>query len=301
MNKLIAIVQAMFQSFNVLFNKGLGETKTLWDQVAMKVPSTGEVENYGWLSDFPTLRKWIGERAVKKLSESTYSIKNELFEATVEVPKTKIEDDNYGIYAPMAQKMGESTAQWPDDLVFGLFAEGFKNPCYDEKPFFSKDHEIGTGSKKKKISNMTNKPLSAKAYEEARAQMMSLTNDEGKSLKLIPNLLVVPPALEATAKRIVESEFVEENGVMQTNPNKGTASLLVVPDLANDPKKWYLLAANGTLKPFVFQERKAPETTEITDPTSEPVFNRNVFVFGVEARGNGGYAFWQQAYGSTGE
>ncbi|MDR8274175.1 head protein, partial [Acinetobacter baumannii] len=33
---------------------------------------------------------------------------------------------------------------------------------------------------------------------------------------------------------------------------------------------------------------------------SPSVFMEGVFLFGAEARGNGGYGFWQTIYGSTG-
>jgi len=54
------------------------------------------------------------------------------------------------------------------------------------------------------------------------------------------------------------------------------------------------------VKPFVYQERKAPVFVEQTDPQADDVFNRKKFKFGAEARAAGGYAFWQMSWGSTG-
>lgn len=72
-------------------------------------------------------------------------------------------------------------------------------------------------------------PLNADSYEEARAAMMSFTNDNGDPLGLVPDLLVVPPAHEAGARRIVASDFVNGGG---TNIWAGSAGLLVSPWLA---------------------------------------------------------------------
>lgn len=62
---------------------------------------------------------------------------------------------------------------------------------------------------------------------------------------------------------------------------------------------WYLLDTSRPLKPFIFQERMKAEFESKTDPTqSDAVFNNNEFQFGIYARNNTGYAFWQMAYGS---
>ena len=54
-------------------------------------------------------------------------------------------------------------------------------------------------------------------------------------------------------------------------------------------------------KPLIYQERKKPVFVEQTDYNADNVFMRKKFIFGAEARANGGYGFWQMAYGSTGE
>lgn len=296
-----ATINAMFQSFNTLFNKGFEVTDTYWEKVAMLVPSSGAQENYGWLGNMPALRQWIGERAIKKLIKRSYSIENLDFEASVEILRKEIEDDAYGVYAPVFQSMGESAAQWPDQLIFDLIVKGFDDKCYDEQPFFSKNHPVGTENNSLKVSNMSNKPLSLASYTEARAAMMSFKNDELQPLGVVPNILVVPPALEDMGKRIVESEFVDIGGVTQSNTYKGTAELLVVPRLAGHDTKWFLLDTRKAIKPLIFQSRKEPEFAAITDPNSEHVFKNNSFLYGVDARGNVGFSFWQLAFGSTGK
>ena len=71
--------------------------------------------------------------------------------------------------------------------------------------------------------------LDASSYATARAGMMGMTGDYGKPLGIVPNLLVVPPALESAGRKILNSEY-GAGGV--TNEWKGTAELLVVPWLA---------------------------------------------------------------------
>ncbi len=75
--------------------------------------------------------------------------------------------------------------------------------------------------------------LNATNYANARAAMMAYHNDENVPLGIIPNLLVVPPSLEAAGKALLENAYTAVAGAgMQDNVWKGTAKLLVVPWLS---------------------------------------------------------------------
>ena len=71
--------------------------------------------------------------------------------------------------------------------------------------------------------------LDAAAYAAARAALSGMKGDHGRPLGLMPNLLVVPPALESAARKILNSEYAAGG---ETNEWKGTAEVLVAPWLA---------------------------------------------------------------------
>ena len=58
------------------------------------------------------------------------------------VQRTSVEDDTYGIYAPMMTEMGRAAGAQPDELAFGVLKDGDKLKCYDEKPFFAENHLV---------------------------------------------------------------------------------------------------------------------------------------------------------------
>lgn len=134
---------ALNTGFRNDFNGGLAGVKPLWEKVATRVTSTRSSNTYGWLGAWPGLRKWIGDRIVKRLSTSSYTIVNESYEETVAVPRTAIEDDEFGIYGPMMASMAQTVAEHPDELVFGLLKAGFTTPCYDGQNFFDTEHPVG--------------------------------------------------------------------------------------------------------------------------------------------------------------
>jgi len=294
-----ANLTAVFINLKTTFNKAFEVAPSLWEKTTMKVPSGSGQNNYVWLSRFPKMRKWLGDKALKTLEAFKYTIVNDDFEATVEVDRNDIEDDNIGIYAPQAQEAGFSSKQLPDEIDADLKNNAFINECFDGQYFYDTDHSVADESVSNKgttVLSAASTVLATASYGAARTAVMSFTDDEGRPLGLIPDLLEVPPALEATGRLLVENAKLTDQS---PNPYKGTATLLVNPRLTSTTA-WFLHVTSRPLKPFVYQERKAPVFVQQTTPDSESVFMRKKFRFGAEARAAGGYGLWQMSYGSTG-
>lgn len=287
-------LREIYSGFNTLFNKGFENVEAQYDQVAMIVPSSSRDETYAWLGQMPTLREWIGEREIQGLCANSYTIRNRDFELTVEVPRNDIMDDNIGIYSPLIKNMGEEAKLHPDTLVFELLASGFTMKCYDGKPFFSNAHPLS--DKGVTQSNLGTKKLSIEAYADARAQMMGIKGEYGRSLKIVPNLLVVSPQKEAIARQILFAETI--NGT--SNVYKGTSELMVSQELADFGEQWYLLSTKRSIRPLIFQEREKPRFVSKTNDSDDNVFLSNKYLYGINSRYNAGYGLWQLAYGSTG-
>jgi phage major head subunit gpT-like protein len=135
-------LKTLFVAFKAAFKQGLGQAESQYLQIATTVPSTTGTEEYGWLGSFPSLREWVGDRVINGVKSHGYTIKNKPFEMTVGVPRTAIEDDQYGVFTPMMQEMGRATAAHPDELVFGLLKSGTSQACYDGQYFFDTDHPV---------------------------------------------------------------------------------------------------------------------------------------------------------------
>lgn len=152
-----ANLKTLFIGFKANFQGGLNTAQSLYQQLATVVPSSTGTEEYGWLGQMPNMREWIGERAVHGIESHGYSLKNKSFETTISVPKTAIEDDTFGTYAPLMAEMGRAAAAHPDELTFGLLKDGATVQCYDKKPFFSVDHPVKDA--KGKVTAVSNADL----------------------------------------------------------------------------------------------------------------------------------------------
>jgi len=292
-------VTSLFISLKTTFNNAFAAAPTVWEKIAMKVPSTTGQNIYAWLSKFPKMQKWVGEKNVKSLEAFKYTVVNDDFEATIEVDRNDINDDNLGIYGPQAQMAGEAAKQLPDEIVIDLVNKAFTTLCFDGQYFFDPNHKVGDVN----VSNKGTKVLSAASSAAAdaslgvaRVAMRKFKDSDGRSLNVIPNVLLVGPALETTALKLRNNEFL--TGV-DANPYRGLFEVVVDARITSDTA-WYLLDTTKAVKPFIYQERQAPVFVQQTDPQSDGVFNLKKFKFGAEARAAGGYGFWQLAYGSDG-
>lgn len=299
-----ANISAIFINLRTIFNQAFSAVEPTWQKIAMKVPSTTSQEDYAWLSQFPRMKRWIGDKAVKALSAFKYSVINNDFEATVEVDRNHIEDDQIGIYKPMAQGAGHSAKQWPDEMVAEVVNGAFANPCFDGQYFCDTDHPVGDGeggtnsvsNKGTAVLSIATLALAQASYGAARIAMMQFKDDENRPLNVIPNILMVPPALMDVANALMTVDRLEDG---KPNPYKGTAEVVVNTRITS-ATAWFLLDTSQPVKPFIFQERKAPVFVQQTDPQTADVFMRKKFKFGAEARGASGYGFWQLCFGSTG-
>jgi phage major head subunit gpT-like protein len=288
-------------SYNAAYQQAITQAKPQAQRIATVVPSTTKTEEYGWIGKIPNVRKWVGDRMVQNISNSSYYIKNEPYELTIAVDRDDIEDDNLGIYGPLFSEMGLATVSHKDQLVYGALNAGFANICFDGQPYFSPNHPVldvnGQASAyantdnapggglawflmdssrylkpvifqdrrpftfvsldKPDDENVFNRreyvygvdarhnvgygfpqfcwgstgPLTAATYGAAREALMSIKSDYGRPVGVMPDLLVVPPLLEAAGLQILNAEFLPGGGG-GSNIYWKTAELLNVPWLA---------------------------------------------------------------------
>lgn len=143
-----ASLNDMFRGFQLLFGAAFATADSQYQRVAMTVPSMTGEEKYAWLGKMPRFREWVGDRVFNSLRTSDYTVKNKKWENSVEVERTDIEDDKFGIYSPLLQMLGSEAKTHPDELVFSLMGSGFNSLCYDGQYFFDVDHplELADGS-----------------------------------------------------------------------------------------------------------------------------------------------------------
>ena len=135
-------IDALKTTLIARWNAGLKLSPDDWKKIAKLVKSNGKSNTYEWLSQFPAFREWVGSRLHKVFKETAYTVVNRKFEATVDVQRTDIEDDNIGQYGTLAESAGQSATDLQNDLVFQALSAGFASVCYDGQYFFDTDHPV---------------------------------------------------------------------------------------------------------------------------------------------------------------
>ena len=142
----------VFTAFSAVFNKAFQDTETWHEQVAMTVPATTRIVDYKFLLDFPTVREWIGDRQISSMEAKSFQVQTKDYEATIEIERNDLEDEQLGLYNPIIAAMAEQAKRHPEILIGGLLKNGASSLCYDGQNFFSTSHPVGT----KTASNFDN-------------------------------------------------------------------------------------------------------------------------------------------------
>lgn len=137
-----AALDLAFKGFKSVVTTAMMQAPSQYEKIAMTVPSSSRDETYGWLGQFPALREWVGQRHIKNLVASSFTLTNKKFESTVSVKRDDFSDDKLGLFKPFFAEMGNAAARHPDELLFGLLKSGFTANGYDNQFFFDTDHPV---------------------------------------------------------------------------------------------------------------------------------------------------------------
>lgn len=290
------LLDAAFKGYRTVYDEAFDKQMTWSEPLFETITSEAAEEIYGFLDRVPKLRKWLGARHVENLIAQAYRLPNDTFELTVGVKRTDIEDDRIGLYNGRVRRMGQQSKKWPDHLAKATLQGGKVGACFDGKPFFAANHFISYGKKSGSQANLfTSKALTFDNFVDVKQTMMGLLGGDGEPLEDFGEdlVLIVPPALEDKAKSIVVAETIVRSTTIGavTNTERGSARVQVVAALSNEPTVWYLADVSGE-KPFIFQQRYAPDFVPLYNPDSPNVFELDEYRMGTRARGATGYALW---------
>lgn len=284
------------RSLTKKFDNRVTAATPFYPEICTVVNSDGADEAYGMLGNMPGVREWLGDRQFHELRAANFVIDNKLWESSLAIEKTDLEDDRMAMYGPLMEQLGVEAAYHPDELFFEALVAGESTPCFDGQYFFDTDHswgDSGTQSNDLTYNAADHTAVTAAefraAFHQARKAMLQFKNDQGKflnrpTIRGMSNLVcLVPPELELAAYEGLTAEVLSNN----TNVVIDRPRIVVSPQLTT-ATKWYLAGTGGVLRPMVFQARK-PLTRGMKglDDLEEKQVK-----FMTEARYNVGYLGW---------
>lgn len=218
-----------------------------------------------------------------------------------EVTQTALEDDAENILQRAGDWMSFSARYVEEGRAAGPFNNGFTATTGELTPdglsLFNTSHLLkGGGTARNRPS--TDADLSASSLQQALVDLQTDQKDEAGHLAnpVTSWVLLIPPALEFTADRLVNSVGLPESSDNDRNPIKARRSWnIVVNPRLTDTDAWFLIAANKGNHALTFYRRVKPTLYPMdTDPRTG---NR---IFKLRHRFSVGAWAWQGCYGSAG-
>ncbi|MEN6358342.1 MAG: Mu-like prophage major head subunit gpT family protein [Armatimonadota bacterium] len=297
-------VQEVLQdALKTLFFMALeAETDNQYQRIVTIAPSGDgrDGEKYGWLGPTKGMREFKDRRVPQGLVAHDYTIKNKKWEDTLAIEREVIDADQYGQVKLRVQSLAQQAARFKGKLVLQTLAAGATNKCYDGKYFFDTTHQEPNNPKSPVQSNKLTDALSKSSLIAAILLMEGFKDENGELLGIIPDMLVVPPALQFTARELLESVYYPGEGTTTANLAKNTLQGIVdlqVNPYLTDSSDWFLLCTKGVIKPLILQQSDAVELRSL-EAASEIGFMTDCYTYGVRERFNVGYGLWQNAVGS---
>jgi len=297
-------LESLFTALNMAFKEGLSLAELKPSSISMVVPSSTKIEEYPVLMLLSTIREWIGPRQIQNIAGGKLQIVNKPFEHTIGIPRDDVKDGLIAMFPMLFKQMGvDAENLWAVLEIEALIANG---KWIDDKAFFVADRKFENST----ICNLTTDALSAASYAAARLMMMQYTNHAGKPMGIVPDTLLVGPALVATANEIINDDKVVQsyaadtddetvlNHVAKSNPNYKTATVEMSPLLNGaSANYWFLAKTKGVTKPVIIQKREigALFAWDTEHDTCVKDFNRNDY--GIFRRGSAGLAMPPWCFG----
>jgi phage major head subunit gpT-like protein len=293
-----AVLQALQTSVSTIFRSAYRDTPTPILQLATRVTSNHKVETYGWMQRLLEMREWIGPRVIQGMATQAYTLENKKFESTLAVDVDEIADDSLGLFAPRAEEFGRVGARLWEKLTIDALVNGNAATSlgFDGLPFFSANHPLNPaapgGVQSNNITVAT--PLNSANLDVMRTAMQLFTGEDGRFLGVYPTHIVIPTALEMTAKGILNAQLTTNGG---TNVFNGLLGTIVIPELPataapGATSTWYLVDLSAPIKPLLLQVRKPVTLVSKVSLTDDNVFWQQTLVWGLDARGVVGYGPW---------
>jgi len=278
----------------------IGKVTTHYQDLSTRIPSTSDSETYRWLGTVPRMREWGTGRLARGLRSESYSVENLKYEATIEVDRDEISDDQTGQIRIRIGELAQRAATHKDYLLAQLLINGSATNfnSYDGVPFFSHSHVSGqSGTQDNDLAydaSLPGDPTSEEmkgALTQAIGRLLSFKDDQGEPMTQSPEGLVcvVPPSMLYTALETVNAAVIGQT----SNIVSGVAKVVSMPSLSV-ANTWYLLKTDGVVRPFIFQDREPIEFGALAEE-SEDGFKREKLLFGVRARYRMIYGYWQFA------
>lgn len=177
--------------------------------------------------------------------EKTFRMQN--FNVDLPIERTLIDDGMENTVMLNTQALAESAMQVREEDAASVFNNAFSTSYLgsDGYALCSDSHST---------DNYLALTLTEANLETAKQAMYTFKNDRGSKLGSVPTLLLVPPALESTAKKLVLSQL--QSGTANNDVNPHRELTYTTWHYLTDSNAWFLIDASRMKKMLMWINRE---------------------------------------------
>lgn len=289
--------------YKTLFQEAfLGKEESGYEAYTHTETVTGTSFEFRFLTAFPRLREWVGNKVFKSTRANKHRIDVKDYEASTDVSKVDWLQDPQGVGQQIRQWLSSARGLINAIVVKKLLA-GDVDTCYDGQPLFSTSHPNGPDGGTQ--SNTASNAFSQAEYRTRVAQMRALKDEGGAPLGMRPRILLVGPALEYAARDALEARD-RVVGVNNTGTEASTSvvaattienvsssdGVRIIVDEEITGNKWFLI--DPRFPPMVVA---TAQSLSPSDNTGEFLATTPDYKFSIEGQLAVGYGLWQGIFG----
>ncbi len=209
------------------------------------------------MDEWESTNKSVSYEDIEKGFKSTFTHKK--YSKGVQIERELIDDDLYGEIKRRVRNLSRVVYYTRQTHGIGVFNNAFSSayPGADGVALCSTVHPVRPGSAVVQ-SNAGTYELNANNVELVRTAMMGWKDDKENMVDIMPDTILVPPALRKAAIIIADSD--KEPDVSDNNVNvwKGALNVIECPFLTN-PKAWFMLDSQKMKDNLIWFDRRKPD------------------------------------------
>jgi phage major head subunit gpT-like protein len=226
-------IQIFFTMADTRFQRGIRNAKLWSAEFCTLYQSDTENVLQGWIEMPDNMRPWRGSRVIQDPAPQTYQVNMIPWELTMGLDEFAFRFDRFGIYSPIAERIGQKTAKLQDysirDLMQGngelgvapysLGPDGvsFWNPAHSVDVWDPSNgtyaNDYGTGGVV--ISGQTvGGTFSTNAYASVWSDMSGRKNASNEAIGVNPDRLLVPSQLRFQGGVVLQSAMFAPQSIM---------------------------------------------------------------------------------------
>lgn len=274
--------------------------------IGMSIQSSSAEETYRWLAELPAMRAWNGGRQANRLDVRSQIVRNQLFEASLEVSRSELRRDKTGQIQLRINELAARSQQHWAKLLTDTIVENANT--YDDIAFYGLNHD-GVASNDNALA-----PAAASAIAPTVAEfetsvfgtleaMLGFKDAGGEPMNdgLEALTIVVPTTMYGVAQRALNDQIITDGGGTRTNSVanlSGYQMRLAVNPRLSLASTYYAYRSDSSIKPYILQEESAPQIEALAEG-SDFAFQNDAHQYGISKSCAVGNGVWQYAVKNT--